>query len=95
MVLGAWTLRAHMLIKVQSAELLGATLGAGKTEFLRAVHLYVSGEMWRPSGSRRTIIQWKKGEEKNVIDFLTVIFTQYDVSDSRGLRKRQGCLLGH
>ena len=81
MVLGAWTLRAHMLIKVQPGDL-GATLalpsfasGAGKSELLRTAHLYVSGEM-RRSGLRRTIIQRKKGEEENVIDFLTVIFTQ-------------------
>ena len=70
-------------LRCNQQELLGATLGAGKTEFLRAVHLYVSGEMWRPSGSRRTIIQWKKGEEENVIDFLTVIFTRCARSDSR------------
>ena len=51
------------------------TSGAGKSELLRTAHLYVSGEMPR-RGLRRTIIQWKKGEEENLIDFLTVIFTQ-------------------
>ena len=29
------------------------------------------------------LIEWKKGEEENVIDFVTVIFTRCARSDSR------------
>ena len=49
-----------------------------QTQGLGSGHLYVvckeavKGEKWR-SGSRRTIIEWKKEEEENVIDFLTLI----------------------
>ena len=31
----------------------------------------------------RLLIEWKKGEEENVIDFVTVIFTRCARSDSR------------
>ena len=37
---------------------------------------------WR-RGSRRTIIEGKKGEEENEIDFLTLFFTGCAGSDSR------------
>ena len=49
-----------------------------QTQGLGSGHLYVvckeavKGGKWR-SGSRRTIIEWKKEEEENVIDFLTLI----------------------
>ena len=33
------------------------------------------------------LIEWKKGEEENVIDFLTVIFTRCARSDSRARDK--------
>ena len=64
------------------------TSATGKTQGLRAVHLYVvyKQPFWRKkwrNRSRRTIIEWKKGEEENVIDFLSVISTRCARSDSR------------
>ena len=78
--------------KVQGASLAFFTSATGKTQGLRAVHLYVvckqafQGKKWR-NRSRRTIIEWKKGEEENVIDFLSVIFTRCARSDSRTREK--------
>ena len=64
--------RAVSLLQVNSRAEGGAFIRSLQTGFL--------GKKGR-SGSRRTIIEWKKGEEENAID--TVIFARFSVSDSR------------
>ena len=62
------------------------TQGLGSGSLYVVCKEAVKGEKWR-NRSRRTIIEWKKEEEENVIDFLTLILTRCDGSDSRPCEK--------